>query len=113
MSYLKSLISEMRENGISKLVATASGGGDEGYVEGVELWDSEGGCELGEGLIDEDLVDDTMMEHDFDYYNGDGGELILTIDLNEGVVKWQPSCYETNLIEGDSTLLTLSDLEKE
>ncbi len=93
---LADIIERLKELGAVKLHAEASGSGDEGFIDAVQVFDAEE-LELDEDIELRDLVDHAFDDHGYDYYNGDGGRVTLEIDLNAGKAKWIDEAYVTEL----------------
>ncbi len=96
MSALANLIEFCEENKICSITAQGYGSGDEGTVELTEVVNYEDAKEYDAAELDE-LVENAMMESDFNYYDGDGGELDLVVDMDAKTVTFTPA-YPVSLI---------------
>ena len=85
---LNELLDRLASLGVTSLTCVASGSGDEGCVGNVFCRDSEGN-----GVAtDEDLqaaVEEMFDAADFNFTDGQGGELELTIDVATRAVSWE------------------------
>ena len=106
MSKLKELVDKLAAAGVHSATVYASGSGDEGMIETMQVFFEEDdptkgqeprAAELAGDL--EDLVDDVFAEHDFDYYNGDGGSLELHIDVAARTCQWEAYTMAPVLVE--------------
>jgi len=89
---LKELVDALESAGVRNAAVYASGSGDDGTIETMQVFFEEDNQELRAKEIAKalrDLVDDVFAEHDFDYYNGDGGSLELHIDVAARTCKWE------------------------
>ena len=92
MNKLKELVDKLAAAGVHSATVYASGSSDEGTIETMQVFFEEDNQELRAKEIAEalgDLVDDVFAEHDFDYYNGDGGSLELHIDVAARTCQWE------------------------
>ena len=96
--YILEIVERMKEVGAVRLHAEASGSGDEGFMDCIQAFDSEGNELNVDGELD-NLVEYAYELHDYDYYNGDGGRVTLEIDLNAKKAKWTDEAYVTELVD--------------
>ena len=82
------LLDQLVSLGIASLACIASGSGDEGWVSDVCCCDSDGNSLA----IDDDVqaaVEEMFDAVDFNFSDGQGGELELTIDVVTRAVSWK------------------------
>lgn len=97
---LTALVDLLEKMSVCELLAEWHGGGDEGELSGVACRDAAD--ELMEELPEE--IDETLYaalqeaadEHGFNYYDGEGGYLALTVDVPGRFATWaaQVPAYE-------------------
>ena len=97
MSKLKELVDALEAAGVETLQVTASGSGDDGTIDEPEIEFKEGFEEEPENLSD--LIDEVFDEKGFDYYNGNGGELQLVIEVSSRTCSW--SAFVNDLVMCD------------
>lgn len=106
---LRRVVDRMKDLGAVSLHAEAGGSGDEGFIECVQAFDAEA-SELDEDKELQEAVEEAFDEHDYNYSDGDGGQVTLEIDLEEGTANWTDSYYETVLNEDGGESIDLDDL---
>ncbi len=82
------LLDRLTEQKVATLTCSASGSGDEGCVDEVCCWDSEGRQVPTTDDIESE-IEQLFDNVSFDYYNGNGGELELTIDVGARSISWE------------------------
>ena len=94
------LVDMLEKAGVRTLSAVWSGGGDEGELDNVECLDANG-LRLEEVLEEGDLsLYDALQAaadaHGFNYYDGAGGRLEVTVDVQKRHLVWvgQVPVYE-------------------
>lgn len=104
MSALRELVDILAICRVHTLSVTAYGSGDEGSIEEYELTDEAGeefhdaNTEEYDGVI-ETLVEKAFEEKGFNYYDGNGGELQLNINVPERTCNW--SAFVNDLVMCD------------
>lgn len=101
MSKLKELVDALEAAGIETLEVRAYGSGDEGTIDEPDVDFKEGFSEEPENLSD--LIDEVFDEKGFDYYNGDGGSISLTITVAERKCDWTAYVIEEVFCEDASS----------
>ena len=106
MNKLKELVDKLAAAGVHSATVYASGSSDEGTIETMQVFFGEEdptkgqeprAAELAGDL--EDLVDDVFAEHDFNYYDGDGGSLYLHINVATRTCQWEAHATALSLVE--------------
>lgn len=98
---LKELVDALEKAGVLKMTVCAYGSGDEGTVEDAEYELPDSCDDLDLAAFDfDDLIEAAFDEKGFDYYNGNGGELQLEVNVAERTCNW--SAYVRDLVMCDS-----------
>ena len=107
MSALRELVDILAICRVHTLRVQASGSGDDGSIEQYELFDEQEEPFENEDTHEYDNVIETLVERafdekGFDYYNGDGGSISLTITVAERKCDWNAYVIEEVFCEDAS-----------
>ncbi len=96
-SKLKELVDKLAEAGVVSFYVQAYGSGDEGQWEDPDITFGEGAASGDTDLDIDELLDEVLEERGFNYSDGAGGDLNLSIDVTTRTCSW--SAFVNSTVE--------------